>query len=57
MAGSEPKFDSSRVIPLIRAVDMATLIFGRDAKLKTCNLLREIDFGDFEGMAGHEPQK
>ncbi len=41
MAGSEPKFDSISVSPLIRAVGTATLIFGRDAKLKTCNLLRE----------------
>jgi broad specificity phosphatase PhoE len=40
MAGSEPKFDSIWVSPLGRAMDTATLMFGRDAKPMTCNLLR-----------------
>lgn len=50
MTGSQLHFDSIWASPLRRAADTAALIFGEDAEFKTCDLLKELDFGDFEGL-------
>jgi broad specificity phosphatase PhoE len=57
MAGSQLEFDSIWISPLRRTVETATLMFGRGTKAVTCSLLREVHFGDFEGMTLRESER
>jgi broad specificity phosphatase PhoE len=57
MIGSKLHFDSIWASPLRRAADTATLIFGEDVEIKTCDLLKELDFGEFEGLTIDESHR
>jgi len=50
LAGSEAVFDRVYASPMARAVQTAECIFGPQCPVEVSDLLREIDFGDLEGL-------
>jgi broad specificity phosphatase PhoE len=54
MTGSQLHFDSIWASPMSRATNTATLIFGETSEFRTCDLLRELNFGELEGMTIEE---